>query len=376
MSGTSLDGLDASLVRLRVAGGSYRIDRIGHQRTHFSKKWKTTALRIAEQDCLRESYFYGAAWAEFAAACVQSLLRKTRISSSRVAVIGAHGQSVVHLPRPRPYLDKRVGITIQLGDFSRLAVRTGIPVVGNFRPADLAAGGNGAPLAPHAHAHLFGRPGKRIAVQNLGGIGNITVLQSRKVELAFDTGPGNVWIDMAVRWKTRGRKQFDRNGSLARKGTPKAHLVAQLLKHPFFLQNPPKSAGWEQFGETYLIRFRRALALLRTEDAVATVTQATAEATARAINQHVLNTKNLHSLVFCGGGAKNRYLINLIGRHIRKNVSIHTSSDFLVPVDEVEAVSFALMAVETLRKQAGNEIRATGAKYPVICGEVAYGRPK
>src|SRR5262249_55129825 len=152
------------------------------------------------------------------------------------------------------------------------------------------------------HRLLFAKPGRTIAIQNLGGIGNVTLLRGNRVELAFDTGPGNVWIDTVVRWKSKGKRSFDPHGRIARKVKPQSELVSSLLRHSYFRQRPPKSAGWEQFGPTFLRKYRRRLHRLSLEDAVATVTHATAEATAQAYKKFVIPRSKPKEIIFCGGG--------------------------------------------------------------------------
>ncbi|HLG19581.1 MAG TPA: anhydro-N-acetylmuramic acid kinase [Bdellovibrionota bacterium] len=370
MSGSSLDGGDAVLLRLTPIREGYRIRRLGHAHASYPPKWADAARAIAEEDSLRDAAFFGAAWSEWAARLVRRLARQTRLRASRIAFVAVHGQTVVHLPSPRMFLGEKVGVTIQLADLSRLAVRTGIKAIGNFRTADLAAGGSGAPLAPYAHRLVFGRLALNVAVQNMGGIGNVTLLNKGKVESAFDTGPGNVWIDTLFHWRSGGRTRFDRNGATARSGRPDPHLLSQLLQHPYFQKRPPKSAGWEEFGPMFLGRFRSRLNRLSLRDAAATVTHATAIATRLAYERFVFPRLRPKLLIFCGGGARNLFLTELIARNL-SGVKAVTSDTFGYPAEEVEAISFALLGAETLRGHANNEPRATGAKSRVVCGLVA-----
>jgi anhydro-N-acetylmuramic acid kinase len=335
----------------------------------YPRDWRLNITKVSDRNLLRETFLFGASWSEIAARLVRRLLRKTRVSPASVDVIGVHGQTLAHLPKPRPSFGHRVAATIQAGDLSRLAIRTGITVVGNFRTADLAVDGEGAPLAPHAHRLLFARPGHRIAVQNLGGIGNVTLLEGTRVALAFDTGPGNVWIDTVVRWKTGGRVAFDRDGRLARNGKPHPLFIRRLLAHTYFRRKPPKSTGWEELGPVYLKHHWQALKALSLQDAVSTVTHATAAATARAYTQHVLPVRKI---ILAGGGAKNRYLTSLFQNYL-PDVPLLTSHAFGIGVDQLEALAFALLAVQTLRYRANTEPRATGARRAVVSGQIALG---
>ena len=374
MSGTSLDGFDAVLCRAKPKGDSYDLKRIAHIHAPYPASWKGMARKIAAKNLLRESAFFGAIWSEEAAKWVKRLAKKSGTPLSKIDCIGIHGQTIAHLPSPSRFLGRSLGITVQLADISRLAVRTGITVVGNFRTADIAAGGEGAPLAPYAHRLLFAQRGKNVAIHNLGGIGNVTLLQGNRMALAFDTGPANIWIDTVVQWKTGGRLSFDRHGKLGRRGKPDSKLLSVLSRHPYFRRKPPKSAGWEEFGSSFLRNLWPQLRRLSIEDAVSTVTHATARATSDAYHKFVLSRVKLDRLVFCGGGARNHFLTELISQKLSP-LSTFTSDRWNpsnnIPVDEVEAVAFALLALETIRGRPNNEPAATGAKRAVICGEIA-----
>ncbi len=371
MSGTSLDGLDAVLVRFVPSPNRYRFKILGHVHRAYPARWAEEARRISEQNELRRAERFGVAWSEFAARTVRALLARCKVSFRRVDVIGAHGQTVVHEPKPADFLKTRSGITVQLADLSRLAQRTGIPVVGDFRTADLSAGGQGAPLAPHAHRMFFGSPRKIVAIQNLGGIGNVTLLRKGKVAAAFDTGPGNIWIDTVARRYTKGRLAMDRNGDLASRGSVDFEIVARLLRHPFFRVPPPKSAGWEQFGPTSLKNVERRLLGMPLKDALATVTVASALATAVAYRRFVFPKGKPAEILLCGGGARNTTWRRLF-IHALPEVTVTTTETYGMPVDQVEAAAFALLAVETLQRKPSNEPAATGARRLVVLGHLAF----
>jgi anhydro-N-acetylmuramic acid kinase len=370
MSGTSLDGLDAVLARFTLQSEGYRAEIVSHVRQTFPGSWASEAHRIQSKNLLRESYYLGAVWAEVGAKAVHRLLGKSRKHAREIDVLGAHGQTLVHLPRPRAYLGYPVGITIQSGDLSRLSIRTGIRVVGNFRAADLAVGGQGAPMAPYAHRLLFGRQGKTVAIQNLGGMGNVTVLTGHRLKMAFDTGPANVWIDTVVRWRTANRLSFDLNGRLARSGRPHFRLVEKLLAHPFFNRIPPKSAGWENFGPSVLSTYRSALSKMPTPDALSTVTYATAIATSQAYRRFVFPHAKPSEMIVAGGGAKNIFFMEVLSQ-LLPELRVVSSSTYGIEPDQVEALAFALLALETIRGRANNEPLATGAKKSIVCGQIA-----
>lgn len=372
MSGTSLDGLDAICFRAVPKGDTYRLKVLAHLQKPYPKTWKDEVRRIAREDRLRDGVRFGAVWSEATGDLVKRLVRKSGLNPDQISAIGVHGQTVVHLPTPIRYLGRSVGITIQLGDLSRLAIRTGITVVGDFRPADIAAGGVGAPLVPHAHRILFSDPIRTIAVQNLGGIGNVTLLEKGRVHLAFDTGPANVWIDTVLAWKTMGKKSFDSEGRIARRGKPDRVLLKKLLSHPYFKRRPPKSAGWEEFGPDFLSRYRTTFEKLSLENALATVTWATAAATTSAYRRFVLPVSYPARLILAGGGAKNSLFVQLL-REALPEIECVTSEEYGIGVDQLEALAFGLFAVETLRGRGINVPEATHASQSVISGHVAFG---
>jgi anhydro-N-acetylmuramic acid kinase len=198
----------------------------------------------------------------------------------------------------------------------------------------------------------------------------VTLLKDGRLECAFDTGPGNIWIDTLVRWRTQGRLTFDRGGRLARLGKPDLRIVERLCRHPYFQKRPPKSAGWEEFGPSFLATYRPALSKLSFRDCMATVTHGTARATAEAYRHFVFPRIRPKKILVCGGGARNDFLLESIGR-LLPGLPIELTDVHGVPAEDVEAISFALLAAETVRGRPGNEPRATGAKRPVVCGLIA-----
>ncbi|MCB0327415.1 MAG: anhydro-N-acetylmuramic acid kinase, partial [Bdellovibrionales bacterium] len=241
---------------------------------------------------------------------------------------------------------------------------------------DLCLGGQGAPFVPAAHRLLFGQKQACIAIQNLGGVGNLTLINKGEIPIAFDTGPANMWMDMVLRWHTESQKTYDKDGALAQKGKPDMQLVNQLLMHPYFSQKPPKSTGWEDFGEAYLSQFKKDILALSLEDAASTMAHTTAHALVRAYQKFIFpNHPKPSSIVLCGGGAKNCYF-----RHILETLfpdqEIMDSQDFGIPVDQVEALSFGILALELLRGRPNNVSVATGASSDSYCGEIAVGALK
>lgn len=364
MSGTSADGIDAALVDLSGR------DRLRWKLLAFRTypHPKGLAHRIREADgraALCElDFLLGEAFATAAL----SLLRSAGVSPRRVAAIGSHGQTVWHIPRG----GKGAPSTMQIGEPAVIAERTTLPVVADFRPADVAAGGEGAPLVPLADVLLFRKPGILRMTQNLGGIGNVTAVPpDAKAAFAFDTGPANALIDEAMRRLTKGRLSFDRGGRLAAAGRVDETALRAMLADPHFRRSPPKSTGREHFGAAWLApwlrRFRG-----RPRDLVATLTRLTARSIAEAYRCFVFPrfpARLRREVILSGGGALNPTLVAMLRAEL-PGVAVRTSADFGIPVQAKEAIAFAILAHRTMHGLPGNLPAATGAKRTVVLGKI------
>ncbi len=367
MSGTSLDGIDAALVE--IVGRRPRVRVLGFRTTSYPPRLRREILVAAEGGALaagRLATLHTTVGRQMAHA-VLGLCRARRVSPARVALVGSHGHTLHHAPQH--------GVTLQIGEPAEIAVRTGITTVANFRTADIAAGGEGAPLAPWAHHLLFAHPRRRRAVQNLGGIGNVTYLPpggdaSRLV--AFDTGPGNMVIDGVVQRLSGGRLHMDRNGRLARAGRVDETLLATLLDHPFLRRRPPKSTGREEFGAPVVEALLRAARRRRcsTADLVATATAFTARATADAYRRFL---PTLDEVFLAGGGSRNPTLVAAIAGALPRSV-VRTVDALGFDADALEAVAFALLAWAAAIARPAGLPAVTGASHAVVCGQIAPGR--
>ena len=354
MSGTSIDGVDYVLCSITAPE---RMRFLEHWTIPFSKKLRTDLHRAARNESstceLGEVHhelgrFYAAG-----------------ASGARVDLVGLHGQTVFHSPGES---------TLQIGEAAYLAEILHAPVVSNFRAADIAAGGQGAPLATMFHRHAFARKGRHVAVNNLGGISNVTSLDWHRGRepriLAFDTGPANVLIDMAARHFSGGKRNFDRNGQLASKGTVNEPLLRALLKNRYFAAPPPKSTGRELFGEP---EFRKALrARLTPEDLLATLVEFTARSIALNYRLHLPSLPD--DLILCGGGAQNPFLFARIAdalRELKSEMGIHSSVDLGWHPQVIEGAAFALLAWLTWNKKPGNIPATTGAHGARVLGQIA-----
>src|SRR5208282_409611 len=316
MSGTSADGIDVAIARVSGAPPDLHAKLLDHTSSKFPPALRKEILRVAEQrpitagELSQLNFRLGEVFAEAAlAAC-----RKFRVSPKRIALIGSHGQTIFHQGKPAPYLGRPTVSTLQIGEPSVIAARTGITTVAHFRPADIALGGQGAPLVPYADYLLYRHEKLGRVSLNLGGIANITVIPAAaKPEqiLAFDTGAANMLIDALVSHFTKGRKRFDKDARIARAGRSVPALLDELMRDPYLKLAPPKSTGREYYGHAYL---KKVLALgkkhrAKPADLIRAATIFTALSIVDALNRFVLPKTKIHQLIVSGGGAKNPILL-------------------------------------------------------------------
>jgi anhydro-N-acetylmuramic acid kinase len=310
------------------------------------------------------------------AGAAKNLAKKASISLSDVDLIGSHGHTFFHCPEPRPMGGTNLSTTLQLGEPSVIAYETGITTVADFRMADVAAGGSGAPLVPYVDHLLFQDPVKGIALQNIGGIANVTFLPpSGGLEdvIAFDTGPGNMVIDRIVWHITKGVQSFDEGGRLAQKGEVNQSLLSQLLNHPFLQKSPPKSTGREDFGHPFTDRLYEKTEPEAVLSLLATVTAFTARSIAEGYHKFIMSHHPLHEVLLYGGGAKNHTLVCLLKEYL-PTVKVKTIEELGIPSQAKEPMSFAVLAYEALMGHPSNVPWATGARDRVVLGKLIPGR--
>lgn len=374
MSGTSADGIDVALVR--VAGRKASLEN--HTAFPFPSQVQKAILTLGEGrpvttgEISQLNFLLGELFASAAlAAC-----KKFRVAPSRIHAIGSHGQTVFHQGTPSRFYGHRVTSTLQIGDPSVIAARTGITTVGDFRPADIAAGGQGAPLVPFVDFLLYRHSRIGRMALNIGGIANVTVISAGaklKDVFAFDTGPGNMVIDALVRHFSGGRKRFDLNAEIALRGALLPGLLEKLLHDKYFSKFPPKTAGREQYGEKYVDALlshgeaRRA----HPEDVVRTATILTALSILDAFHKFVGSKAKIAELIVSGGGAHNPLLMAQLESGL-DGVRVRRADELGLPGDAKEAFAFAMLAYETLRRRPANVPGATGAKRAVVLGKVCY----
>jgi anhydro-N-acetylmuramic acid kinase len=382
MSGTSADGIDVAQARISGAPPHLQTELLAHTALAFPAKIRKELLRVAEQQAITagELSQLNFRLGEIFADAVLVACRKLRVAPRRIALIGSHGQTIFHQGRPIKYLGRPTASTLQIGEASVIAARTGITTVADFRPADIAAGGQGAPLVPYADYLLYRHAKVGRVALNLGGIANITVIPAAAKPadiFAFDSGPANMVIDALVAHFTKGRRRFDKNAQLAARGRSMPAILDELLRDPYLRLSPPKSTGREYFGRAYT---ERLLALGRRHranpnDLIRAATIFTALSIVDALNRFVLRKHKIQQLIVSGGGAKNPLILGQLSAAL-PGIEIVPSSELGVPEDAKEAYAFALLAYETFHLRASNIPSATGAHGPAILGKISYVPPR
>jgi anhydro-N-acetylmuramic acid kinase len=378
MSGTSADGIDVALARISGAPPRVETRLLNHTAVKFPAQVRAEILRVAEQRVITAgelsqlNFRLGQLFADAA----KTACKRFRVAISSVNLIGSHGQTIFHQGVPANYLGAPTASTLQIGEAAVIAAGTGVTTVADFRPADMAVGGQGAPLVPYADYLLYSDRKLGRASLNLGGIANVTVIPAdtaREKVFAFDTGPANMLIDALVAHFTRGRKKFDDGARLALAGRAIPGLLDELMRDPYLREAPPKSTGREYYGADYV---KRVLTLGRRyrakpNDLIRCVTIFTALSVVDALNRFVTRTTKIDQLIVSGGGARNPLIMGQLGAAL-PGVEVLPSSWLGVPEEGKEAFAFALLAYETFHQRAGNVFSATGASGPAVLGKICY----
>jgi len=374
MSGTSADGIDVALVRIQGSGFNLRFKLLRHEHFNYPKAVREAVLEAMNSsqasvaDLSRLNFLLGELYAD--------AIRKTqqRARTKKLDLIGCHGQTIYHQGDPAPYLDKNIACTWQTGEGSLIAARLRVPVVSDFRPADMAAGGKGAPLVPFLDYVLFRDRRVGRIVQNLGGIANLTAIPANgKPEdvIAFDTGPGNMVIDQLMQHLFN--QPYDNEGNVAATGHILEAILEEILRKPFFCRKPPKTAGREEFGREFVQDFLRRCGDAAKADVITTATALTGISIADAIKDFVLPTGRYQDYIVSGGGVANESLMRMLEMGATAlRLKLKTTDDFGIPSQAKEAVAFAVLAYQTWHRQPSNIPSATGAKRPAVLGKISY----
>ena len=386
MSGTSADGINVALVRIN-AGAAKRgrgqphntIELLGHREFSYPAKVRAAILsamnanNASVPDLARLNVLLGELYAD----AVAATQRQFRVKAD---LVGCHGQTLYHQGETRAFLGRKIAATWQTGEGAVIAARVGVPVISDFRPADMAVGGKGAPLVPYLDYLLFRDSKVGRIVQNIGGIANLTAIPAgagAEQVLAFDTGPGNMVIDAVVE-KSFG-EAFDRGGKIAASGTAIDSVLDSILQAKFFRARPPKTAGREEFGRAFVREFLRRCGRARKQDIVATATALTARSITEAVRRFVIpggrrsGRTAFGEIILSGGGAKNATLVSMLAESLAPlGICVRHSDEFGLPSEAKEAVAFAVLAYETWHRRPSNVPSATGAKRAAVLGKISY----
>ena len=377
MSGTSADGIDVALVRIAPGKSRPKLTLVAHEGFAFPSRLRQAVLAamnaeaISTAELARLNWRLGIAYAE----AVQATIKKHKV---KLYLVGCHGQTIYHQAAPEMYVGRKFACTWQTGEAAVIAEALSVSVASNFRPADMAAGGQGAPLVPLLDYVLFADAKRGRVLQNIGGIANLTAIPagaSSERVMAFDTGPGNMVIDALV--QNLFGKMFDRNGAIAARGTVLKRVLDRELRNPYYQLKPPRTAGREQFGRTYVADFLKKCRAEsdRPKDAIATATALTAETIALSYARFVKTRMKTAAVdyIVSGGGASNATLMSMLASRLEPlGCSLATSEQYGLPAAAKEAAAFALLAWETWHRLPGNVPAATGARRAVVLGQVTY----
>ncbi|MCD6309468.1 MAG: anhydro-N-acetylmuramic acid kinase [Candidatus Eremiobacteraeota bacterium] len=374
ISGTSCDGVDVVIIKISGCLSDTRIEIINGKTYPFPPGLRSKILSLIKEGRadLPVISFLNFQLGQIFADSILALLKETGLSPGEVDLVGSHGQTIWHSPPGGSSPDNDYNSTWQIGESAVIAEKTGIMTVSDFRTADVASGGHGAPLVPYADYLLFSHPQENRIIANIGGIANITILPAgctMDEVIAFDTGPGNMLIDEAVdeiiEKQNKSSERYDTDGRLAARGKVDKKLLNELLSHPFIEKKPPKSTGREEFGIEYYLELREKNPDINPIDFITTITAFTAESLAIAARKYFIPD----TAIFSGGGIHNKTLMKFIC-DLLPETKVTDTSAFGIDPDLKEAVAFAILGNETIMGNPGNLPSATGASRPVILGKI------
>ncbi|RLE54338.1 MAG: anhydro-N-acetylmuramic acid kinase [Candidatus Methanomethylicota archaeon] len=379
MSGTSADGISTVIVKLKGNWTETKFKIIHYRTKKYPEKIRKEIFKIFQPEtgkvdniCMM-NFVLGEIFAEAALETIDEAgLKRTEID-----FIASHGQTIHHMPKMKKIYTYMARSTLQIGEPSIIAERTGILTIADFRPRDIAAGGEGAPISAYADYILFRSKTKSRAVQNIGGIANVTYIpRNSKPEgiIAFDTGPGNMMIDGIIEYLTRGKMTFDENGKIAARGKVNCKLLEYLMEHPYLKRKPPKTTGRREFGRKYIIKVvKRAEKMnLNLEDILATITKYTAKTIAESYRRYLPEIPD--ETIIGGGGSHNKTLMKMLEEEIGDETRIFRHEDFGIPAQAKEPLILTILANEAIHGHFNNIPSATGAKRKVLMGKIIPGR--
>ncbi|HDR7276637.1 TPA: anhydro-N-acetylmuramic acid kinase AnmK [Bacillus paranthracis] len=373
MSGTSLDGIDVALVRIEGSGVDSKVKLIHFTTVPFRNDIKSEiqqALSIENSNVqliCSLNFKLGLCFAN----AVKEVCKEANFSLEQLDLIGSHGQTIYHQPKPEGNM---IASTLQIGEPAVIAYDTNTTVISNFRTMDMAAGGQGAPLVPYSEVILYRDPSKNRLLQNIGGIGNVTVIPSQKSDqnvIAFDTGPGNMIIDEVC--QRLFQLPYDQNGEIAKQGRVVDEILTYCMNHPFLKMNPPKSTGREQFGEEFVSQLLKRYEKHSKENILTTVTMFTASSIVHHYKEFILPYYEIDEVILGGGGSYNNTLVEMIRYGLKdEKCTIFIQEDIGYSSEAKEAIAFAILANETYHRNPSNVPSATGAKQSVVLGNITF----
>ncbi len=374
ISGTSADGVSTVVTEITGTGlkAGMRVLNLGTYPYPPELKEAVFELFRPETSTVDRICEINFVLGEFFAECALRVISECGLTPGEVDLIGSHGQTIHHLPGLKTVSGYTTRSTLQIGEAAVIAERTGIPTVADFRKADIAAGGEGAPLTPYLDLVLHCHPTRCRVLQNIGGIANLTYIPPGATAdevVAFDTGPGNMVIDAVIRHHTFRTREYDEDGRAAAKGEADASLLDELLSHPYFARGPPKTTGREEFGEAFALDLVRRAGErgLGFEDAVTTATALTVESIAGAYERLLPGGSKVDEVYVSGGGARNRFLMVALAERLDPTPVLEYDA-LGYPGEAKEAMLMALLASEHVMGTPANVPRATGARRAVVLG--------
>lgn len=372
MSGTSADGIDAALVEIKDSGVKTKLRQIAFETYPYSHSLKQFILKSSDfktarlDDITRLNILLGELFADAAI----KIVNQANLKITDIDLIGSHGQTISHLPKKNNLFGKSIRATLQIGDPAVIAKRTGIVTVGDFRVADVAVGGSGAPLVPYFDFIMFRSNKQNRGLLNIGGIANITIIPKNaalKNVFAFDTGPGNMIVDNLM--KKLFKKPFDKSGHVASKGKLNTVLLSWMLKSKYITQQPPKSTGREMFGNKFVELLLEKNKNISKKDIITTATEFTALSIYDAYLKFVKAKVKLDEIIVSGGGVHNLYLMNSLKQYFNP-IIVKPIENVGYSSDAKEAICFAVLASETISENPANVLNATGASKNTILGKI------
>lgn len=376
MSGTSADAIDVALVRISGRGWKLKVEPVSFSSLPWRARERAAILAacnaasISVADLSRLNVWLGEKFGE----AVKAACAEAGLSLDELDLVASHGQTIYHQGQPQPFFGRRIAATLQMGEPASIAEITGVDTVADFRVADVAAGGQGAPLVPFLDYLLLRHPRLDRVALNIGGIANLSLIPAAAAAgdvVAFDTGPGNMVIDALAQQLSAGKLRYDRGGAWAGQGTVIEPLLRQLLRDPFYRRQPPKSAGREQYGREFVEQLCQRAGDARPQDLLATATALTARTIAQTLTRGDAATRSWE-VIASGGGVHNQTLLRMLAE-AAPNCRIRRSDDLGLPGDAKEAIAFAVLGYVFLKGEPGNLPRVTGARRPMILGKLAKG---